>query len=596
MIKIHNTPKANTLQKHFLKTSYASILFCIVITSLIFSVVLYSNSRKYADTTSRQTLARISQNTTYIVNNLDAFIVDFCFNEDVQDQLCQYSAISDQYHTKLIIDRYWRNYANTIGNEVSNAAIFALNGDMVGSLERFNGTVRLQNYSWYQEAKMSMGETLWLPSVIDESNPLMKGYAISVVKKIRAINLSIGRDLGYMLVYLDVDALLESVYAGYRQSEQLIFLTDSQGAILAHPDTSLIGTVPLLQIYEDGSVIRYNNHRYLFYSTKIAKTGWNMISLTEVSSLMRAGNVVLLACAISSIALLVVFWFISKRNAKVITQPIIAIQNRFADLEKGKFDVEISANIGIVELDDLVQRYNVMVQRLDSTIYENYEAKLREQTLVSHMKEAEMESLQMQINPHFLYNTLDSINWLALKAGNKGVSKMILALGNLFRYNINVKKSFTTIESELKCASDYLYIQSVRFNGKLCYFFHQDPEVAQCKVLRFLLQPLIENSIIHGIEPCKHNCTLHISIRHIGESLSIEVADDGVGIPQSLLEEIQHQNNLIQSVSPNHSKIGLSNIMKRLYLCYQGNAKFSIESTPDSGTRVTILLPYEQIE
>ena len=209
---------------------------------------------------------------------------------------------------------------------------------------------------------------------------------------------------------------------------------------------------------------------------------------------MQAGNVVLLACAVSSAALLVVFWFISKRNASVITEPIVALQSRFADLEKGKFDVDISANIGIVELDDLVQRYNVMVQRLDSTIYENYEAKLREQTLVSHMKEAEMESLQMQINPHFLYNTLDSINWMALKAGNKGVSKMILALGNLFRYNINVKKSFTTIEAELKCASDYLYIQSARFDGKLSYFFHQDPEVAQCKVLRFLLQPLIENS------------------------------------------------------------------------------------------------------
>ena len=590
-----NSLKADTLQKHFLKTSYASILICVVITSMIFSVVLYINSRKYADTTSRQALVRISQNTSYVINNLDAFIVDFCFNEDVQDQLSQYSVLSDQYHTKLIIDRYWRNYSNTIGSEVSNAAIFALNGDMVGSLERFNGTIRVQSYSWYQQAADSMGETLWLPSIVDERNPLMKGYAIPIVKKIRSINLSIGRDLGYMLVYLNSDALLESVYAGYRQSEQLIFLTDSQGTVLAHPDPNLIGTVPFSQIYEDGSIIRYHNHRYLFYSTRIAKTGWNMISLTEVSSLMQAGNVVLLACAVSSAALLVVFWFISKRNANVITEPIVALQSRFADLEKGKFDVEISTKIGIVELDDLVQRYNVMVQRLDSTIYENYEAKLREQMLVAHMKEAEMESLQMQINPHFLYNTLDSINWMALKSGNKGVSKMILALGNLFRYNINVKKSFTTIESELKCASDYLYIQSVRFDGKLCYFFHQDPDVAQCKVLRFLLQPLIENSIIHGIEPCKRNCAINISIRHIDDFLRIEVADDGVGMPQDLLENIRQQSSLIHSVEQDDCKIGLSNIMKRLYLCYQGNAKLEISSTLDRGTVITILLPYEQI-
>ena len=353
--------------------------------------------------------------------------------------------------------------------------------------------------------------------------------------------------------------------------------------------------MPFSRIYEDGSVIRYNNRRYLFYSTKIAKTGWKMISLTDVSSLMQTGNVVLLACTISSVALLAVFWFISKRNAKVITRPIVSLQSRFAELEKGNFDVEIPSTIGIVELDDLVQRYNVMVQRLDSTVYENYEAKLREQTLVAHMKEAEMESLQMQINPHFLYNTLDSINWLALKAGNKDVSKMILALGSLFRYNINVKKSFTAIESELKCASDYLYIQTVRFDGKLSYFFDQDPDVARCKVLRFLLQPLIENSIIHGVEPCKHNCTLHISVRHIDKFLCVEVADDGVGIPLDLLEIIQQQSSLIQSIQQDDCRIGLANIIKRLRLCYQGNAKFSIESTLGHGTVVTILLPYEQI-
>ena len=206
--------KADTLQRHLLKTSYASILFCVVLTSVIFSVVLYINSRKYADTTSKQALVRISQNTSYVINNLDAFIVDFCFNEDVQDQLSQYNALSDQYHTKLMIDRYWRNYTNTIGNEVSNAAIFALNGDLVGSLERFNGTIWAQNYSWYQEAADSMGETLWLPSVVDERNPLMKGYAIPIVKKIRSINLSIGRDLGYMLVYLNADVLLEKRLRG----------------------------------------------------------------------------------------------------------------------------------------------------------------------------------------------------------------------------------------------------------------------------------------------------------------------------------------------------------------------------------------------
>lgn len=592
-----NKPKkwmqSKSLKGYFLKTSYFSILLSIVLISLIATLLLNMNARRYADTTSRQELNRITQNAGYVVQNLEAFMSDFTFNSNVQQQLKAYneSEAADRIKTKLVMDQYWRSYANSLGNEVSNAAVFALNGDLVGSLESFGENVRVLDYDWYAAAEASTGEALWLPSTEDPRNRPKSHLLIPVVRKIRSIDVSIGEDLGYLLVYLDAETLLDNIAPGHRQADRSIFLTGKGGGVLAHTDPAVIGTQPLGQVAGQGSEIRYGGRRYLYYSADVPRAGWQVIFLTDVASLFKDSNLVLVICLLSSLTLMAVFFLISIRNARIITRPFSTMQASFARVEQGDFDAAaVREETGIAELDDLISRYNLMVQRLENLIYENYESRLREQSLASRVQQARIEALQLQVNPHFLYNTLDSINWMALSEGNKDISRMVLALGSFFRSNLGTG-AFTTIEREIENVSQFLYIQKVRFDERLEYEFDIGTNTMDRQTLRLLLQPLVENSIKHGVDPCSHPCTVRIATSCTQEQLVVEVSDNGVGMPPETLQRIQAQWRDIDRLEPGECQVGLINIMKRLALCYHDAAAFEIESSPATGTRVRVVQP-----
>ena len=144
----------------------------------------------------------------------------------------------------------------------------------------------------------------------------------------------------------------------------------------------------------------------------------------------------ILICAVISVLLLIGFLLVSLRNAESISRPVRLLEKKCELVAKGRFDIR-NENSGILEIDRLFTRFKDMAEQLDNLIHKVYEAKIKEQSLIAESRQAQMQALQMQINPHFLYNTLDSINWMALMAGNEEVSEMILALGQLFRSNMN---------------------------------------------------------------------------------------------------------------------------------------------------------------
>lgn len=588
--------RSGTLKSYFLKSSYISILSSIVLISLLTSLLMNVSARRHANTTSRQELDSIVQNTGHVVQSLEAFIIDFAFHSEVQRQLRQYNQAEapNRFQTKLAVDQYWRIYANSLGTEVSNAAVFALNGDLVGSLEWFEENANITQYPWYPQALASTGEMLWLPGTTDPNNRQGERQLIPVVKKIRSINVNIGMDLGYLLVYFNAETLLDNVVADhYPAPERSVFLLDGAGNMLAHTMPDITGGHSFQQPEDQGSVVRYDGRQYLYYGASLPRAGWQVRILTDMALLMKDSDLVLWICLLFSLTLMGVFLLISIHNAKSITRPFSQMQKSFAQVEKGLFnEAEVDSRAGIAELDDLVGRYNLMVQRLESLIYENYESKLREQALVSQMQEIKIEALQLQVNPHFLYNTLDSINWMALQAGNQGISKMVLALGSFFRSNMSTEV-FTTVEKEMKSVSHFLYIQKVRFDEKLEYEFQVEEECLHRKTLRMLLQPLVENSIKHGVTASPTPCLLKIMVRREGDSLVMEVADDGVGMKPDTLEHLRRQWEGIASLNPGECKVGLINIMKRLQLCYRGAARFGVDSAQGKGTTVRVEIPCE---
>jgi two-component system sensor histidine kinase YesM len=152
---------------------------------------------------------------------------------------------------------------------------------------------------------------------------------------------------------------------------------------------------------------------------------------------------------------------------------------------------------------------------------------------------------------------------------------------------------FTTLEQNLENVRSFLYIQKIRFEKKLEYHFSVEDEVLACKTLRFLMQPLVENTIKHGVQPCKHPCMIEIVAQRKGERLIIRVEDNGVGIDEATLEELRNQWENIENIQVEDRHVGLINLMKRLWLCYQREASFIIAGKEGQGAKIEVGIPVD---
>ena len=304
----------------------------------------------------------------------------------------------------------------------------------------------------------------------------------------------------------------------------------------------------------------------------------------------------ILICAVISVLLLIGFLLVSLRNAESISRPVRLLEKKCELVAKGRFDIR-NENSGILEIDRLFTRFKDMAEQLDNLIHKVYEAKIKEQSLIAESRQAQMQALQMQINPHFLYNTLDSINWMALMAGNEEVSEMILALGQLFRSNMNTSGIYAKVSNAVENVRLYMYLQQVRFEEGLEYQIEVEDDVKDAMILKNLIQPLVENSIKHGIEPWNIKGSVHISIKRSGDLISLAVQDNGHGIAKEQLDHLRQQWKDIdkeeEEGNTGKGSVGLRNIMRRPWLCYGSKASFVISSSKEKGTSTLINFPLE---
>ena len=243
---------------------------------------------------------------------------------------------------------------------------------------------------------------------------------------------------------------------------------------------------------------------------------------------------------------------------------------------KGNFDVSIN-----VEAEDeiglLGRTFNQMVKDMRRLIDNVYEQQRMRQ-------EAEMKSLQMQINPHFLYNTLDTINWMGRMKGVDEVGEMTSALGNLMRYSLN-RKDFVTIGEELKNLQDYIGIQNVRYGDRMTIRFNIQNGVQSCYIPKLLIQPILENAIVHGVEDKLEPGNIEIRIYYEGDDLYVVVEDDGVGMTQEAIEIL-----ISEDLSPKygHTSIGVNNVNRRIQSVFGRDYGLMIQSQLGAGTTITL--------
>jgi two-component system, sensor histidine kinase YesM len=323
--------------------------------------------------------------------------------------------------------------------------------------------------------------------------------------------------------------------------------------------------------------------KWIYAHMESSITGWHVLVLQPRSEMLAQMNrITWLTITIVCITLFLSL-FVSWAVSGVITKPIRKILLSMKKFQKGNFNEHVILD-GQDEIGQLGAGYNVMVQRIRELIEEMYSFELKQ-------KQAELKVLQSQINPHFLYNTLNTIAWTAQKNGDRLVGEMIYSLSGIFKISLSQGRDVIDLKEEFKFLEHYLFLQKMRFPNRLTYELELEPDIAGFSIPKLLLQPLVENSVVHGIEPLTDDMgSIHVKAFSAGGTVEIEITDNGIGIPEEKLNELLH---MYQSGGPltNSESFALINIGNRIRLFYGDQAALDIQSVPGSGTRVLLSLP-----
>nr|WP_319475086.1 sensor histidine kinase [uncultured Sphaerochaeta sp.] len=293
---------------------------------------------------------------------------------------------------------------------------------------------------------------------------------------------------------------------------------------------------------------------------------------------------VLTVIQIFTVFFVTIFAVFTQRSVTAsINNPITRLENLSKKIAEGDFTARVKLP-QVSELDGLTDNLNIMAVKIQALIAEN----VREQ---QNLQKSEMKALQAQITPHFLYNTFDTIVWLAEEKKNDQVIDITRAFSSFFRISLNKGKDFLTVKEEFEHVRSYLTIQKIRYRDILDYDIEYSPEMADCQILKLVLQPLVENALYHGIKNKRGRGFLSVKGWRENERLCFSVEDNGIGMTEEKLANIMEQINGSADPEDLNNVYGLYNVNKRLELYYDTSTKLEITSRYKKGTTVYFSVP-----
>ena len=358
------------------------------------------------------------------------------------------------------------------------------------------------------------------------------------------------RDLALLEVNIDVQ-ILSTRLNQISVQKGLVYLLDDQGRIL----------LPYSHYHQDGnerfgearSGAFIDRNKHMVIIRPIHTVGWRVAADVPMREILAAGSALrghvmaISAVAIAAVLLLAIYF------STYISRPVIHISQVMNQVREGDLDIRIDSSRQTGEMKTLYQSFNYMMDMIGDLIQEVYVAKIRE-------KQSELAALQAQINPHFLYNTLDSINWMAIRYGARDIQKMVVSLATMLRYSLNNGQNLIAVQDEIKQVQSYINLQQIRFENCFESEIRIQEEMNSCIIIKLLLQPLVENAIIHGFDEGQYE-NGHLTITGEIESghMVFRVMNDG---HQADLEVIQRILYPAEDVKP--KSYGIKNVNDRL--------------------------------
>lgn len=366
-----------------------------------------------------------------------------------------------------------------------------------------------------------------------------------------------------------------------------VYLTNDRGDIIWHPKQNEIYSGRFKEdnkyaaTLKDGITVENVSGKNLTLNVRtIGYTGWKLVGVTPSAALgvdgIKFRFFVLFVADLFLFLLAMINAFISDK----ISNPIKSLDGSVREIESGNLDVEIVPS-GSYEVEHLGKSIKNMLGRIKvlmSDLVEEHNAK----------RKSEFDTLQSQINPHFLYNTLDIIVWMIENENSDKAVSIVTALAKFFRISLSKGKNIITVKDEVEHVRNYLMIQNMRFKNRFEYSIDVDEEVLSYSSLKLMLQPLVENAIYHGMEFMDGDGEIDVKVFKEDDSLYFTITDNGLGMSEDMVETLLSKDFV---PSKKGSGIGVKNVNERIKLYFGSEYGLKVESEPDEGTKITIHLP-----
>ena len=567
------------------------IIFTLLLFTAIF-IVQFVSFHFTIETVQKSTLENSEALLEQLVTQIDSYIAGMDqISRAVENNsqiLQHFSTQSDPERTaqiRLQLQSYLQ--ART---DVSNILIFDMNGTYISGNPDFelNPWSSHEQSQWFTDALAAEGETVVTNAYVQN---LFLGRYSWVVSISNAIIPESGKEVvGVLLIDLKFDQIKELCHSMAVGRKGYNFILDGAGNYVFHPTQQLVYSEirqePLAEIREAlnaGYTTCYYDGRHYTVSTS-PLTGWQVVNVTYDSDMITDWRFVRLSYTILGFALFLIVGIVANRISSGITRPLHQLQDIMKSVDTGEF--RLVGNIRATEeIRELAREYDIMVGRIRELMATN----IREQEL---KRKSDLKALQAQINPHFLYNTLDSIIWMGEMKQHEKVVQMTSALAKLFRISISKGQEIIPISDEIAHVEAYLIIQEMRYRDKFSYHIDIDSCLYQYETLKITLQPLVENAIYHGIKEVDYKGRIDITGHLEDDEIVLRVKDNGRGMDEetkALLLAKSEEERLPPHLS--RQGMGVRNVHERISLYFGDRYGLSCESSPGVGTTMTVRIP-----
>ena len=478
-------------------------------------------------------------------------------------------------------------YADHLSNRYESLGIV----DSAGTNKISNGlTIDISTRAYFQKLKSNpdldvvISNPIWS---LDRQNPI-----VVILVPVEEL----GKTMRYLSAAVDISSLTELV-SKTQNPEGSWALLNKEGIVFAHnlEDHAVFFSADTLRADREfeSEIRRWTESGQAFQTVSLedyvvdflpirGASEWTIVSYYDKTRILSGITDFQSEMFIIGIAILFLGILLISPMADSLSRPLIAFEAATKEVKVGKFDVEIPPS-KVLEIDSLGQSFRQLLGRIESLIGEVEDKERRK-------RKAELQALQMQITPHFLYNTLDTLYYMSIEAGAKELSQGIRALTTLFRNGLNRGKEWTTLAREIEHVKSYLWIQALRYEDKIQYEIDVEPGLEICKVPKLILQPIVENAIYHGIKEMDGPGAIRIRIQTEAERIRCEVQDTGIGMTAEKLEILRA---MIDTGVHLGGGVGFYNVIERLRLVYGEAFQAKVMSEPEKGTKVTLWIEKE---